>query len=107
MCQTYTCTVFVDYRKDLEAVEAKLTFPKTIIAVVGDTGAGKSSLMNALLDYRSMLPTSGIRACTGVVVEVIQNTQSTDLEADIEFLQEKVNVFLSSLIQLMFIQSSS
>ena len=71
-------------------IEQKVEGPKTVIAVVGDTGAGKSSLMNALLDHRSVLPTSGIRACTAVVVEVIQNNNSDMLEADIEFLQRRV-----------------
>ena len=64
--------------------------PKTVIAVVGGTGEGKSSLMNAVLDHQSVLPTSGIRACTAVVVEVVQNTNKDVYEADIEFLQRKV-----------------
>ena len=72
------------------SIEQKVEGPKTVIAVVGDTGAGKSSLMNALLDHRSVLPTSGIRACTAVVVEVVQNNNSDMLEADIEFLQRRV-----------------
>ena len=78
-------------RQELAQIEKKLEFPKTIIAVVGDTGAGKSSLMNAILDHRSVLPTSGMRACTAVVVEVVENTTSDYLEADIEFLQRKVS----------------
>ena len=78
------------FRQDLSEVEKRLVFPKTVIAVVGDTGSGKSSLMNAILDHRSVLPTSGIRACTAVVVEVVQNTTSNEFEADIEFLQRKV-----------------
>ncbi|XP_052232376.1 uncharacterized protein LOC127845485 [Dreissena polymorpha] len=77
------------WRKELTDIEKKLIFPKTVIAVVGDTGAGKSSLMNALLDHRSVLPTSGMRACTAVVVEVVQNTTSSCFEADIEFLQKQ------------------
>jgi len=72
-------------------VEKRLELPATVIAVVGDTGAGKSSLMNAVLDHRSVLPTSGMRACTAVVVEVVQNNTSSEFEADIEFLQKKVS----------------
>lgn len=62
--------------------------PKTVIAVVGDTGAGKSSLMNAVLDHAAILPTSGMRACTAVVVEISQ-AEGSQYEADIEFLSEK------------------
>ena len=62
-----------------------------MIAVVGDTGAGKSSLMNALLDHVSILPTSGIRACTAVVVEIVNNTKNNNYEAEIEFLLKEVN----------------
>jgi GTPase SAR1 family protein len=64
--------------------------PQTIIAVVGDTGSGKSSLMNALLDHADILPTSGMRACTAVVVEITNNRLNNNYEADIEFLSEKV-----------------
>ncbi|WAR13087.1 SLIP-like protein [Mya arenaria] len=62
---------------------------RTVIAVVGNTGEGKSSLMNAVLDHGNVLPTSGLRACTAVVVEVDQNTTSNSFEADIELLQSK------------------
>jgi ribosome biogenesis GTPase A len=46
--------------------------PRYLICVVGATGAGKSSLINALLDAGEggVVPTSGIRACTAVVTEI-------------------------------------
>ncbi|WAR13058.1 hypothetical protein MAR_027238 [Mya arenaria] len=55
-----------EWRQELADVEKTLTFLKTVIAVVGDTGAGKSSLINAMLDHRNVLPTSGMQACTAV-----------------------------------------
>jgi predicted GTPase len=61
-----------------------------VIAVVGDTGAGKSSLVNALVDQAYCLPTSGMRACTAVVVKVEQNLRNNHYEADVEFLSEEV-----------------
>ncbi|XP_053395729.1 nuclear GTPase SLIP-GC-like [Mercenaria mercenaria] len=74
--------------KELADIEKKLEFKPMVIAVIGNTGEGKSSLMNALLDKRDVLPTSGMKACTATVVEVVNNT--TDLyEAEIEFLKEK------------------
>ena len=47
--------------------------PKLILGVLGNTGVGKSSLLNALLDEASVLPTSGSRGCTATVVELRYN----------------------------------
>ncbi|XP_048745844.2 uncharacterized protein LOC125658551 isoform X2 [Ostrea edulis] len=77
------------WQKDLEELETKFALSKTVIAVVGDTGAGKSSLMNALLDQLDILPTSGLRACTAVVVEVVSNMDNHKYEADITFLSKE------------------
>lgn len=71
-------------------MESVHCLPKTIVAVVGETGAGKSSLLNALLDHADVLPTSGMRACTAVVVQVADNPHSNNYEAEIEFLSEEV-----------------
>ena len=49
------------------------TAPDTIIGVLGASGVGKSSLLNALLDEASVLPTSGSRGCTAAVVELRYN----------------------------------
>ena len=76
-------------RDELERLEDQKA-PKTVIAIVGATGEGKSSLINALLDHRNVLPTSGMRACTSVVVEVVENTGSDLFEADIEFRSKEV-----------------
>ncbi|XP_078607341.1 uncharacterized protein LOC144879607 [Branchiostoma floridae x Branchiostoma japonicum] len=77
------------WKKEAAKLGEKMSLPETIIAVVGDTGAGKSSLMNALLDQSSVLPTSGMRACTAVVVEVSNNDRNNNYEADVEFLSRK------------------
>ena len=66
--------------------------------MVGDTGAGKSSLMNALIDQLDVLPTSGMRACTAVVVEVVENTVNKNFEADITFLTKQVGLIISWII---------
>ena len=73
----------------MSKMEEESSLPQTVIAVVGDTGSGKSSLLNSLLEHGNILPTSGMRACTAVVVRVSSN-ESTDMyEADVEFLAEK------------------
>ena len=47
--------------------------PPTVIGVLGSTGVGKSSLLNALLGESQILPTSGSRGCTAAVVELQYN----------------------------------
>ena len=80
---------FSHFRDELKRLEDQIE-PETVIAIVGATGEGKSSLINALLDHRSVLPTSGHRACTAVVVEVVGNAESDEFEADIEFRSKQV-----------------
>lgn len=68
--------------------------------MVGDTGGGKSSLINALLDQKAILPTAGLgHSCTAVVIEVTGNTNTTShkFEADIEFLTEQVMCILNTI----------
>ena len=82
------------YREELKKLSSDNSLPETLIAVVGTTGAGKSSLMNALLDHANILPTSGMKACTAVVVQISDNRKNKDYEAEIEFLSEKVNIVI-------------
>ncbi|KAL0573916.1 hypothetical protein V5O48_008036 [Marasmius crinis-equi] len=67
----------------LEAMKKK-AMPSTVIAVCGATGAGKSSLLNGILDV-NVLPTSGMRACTAVVTEVSYHEESS-IHAEVEFM---------------------
>ncbi len=60
---------------------------KTIIGVVGNTGAGKSSVINALLDEERIIPTNCMRACTAVVTEISYNDTEIPYHAQIEFIQ--------------------
>lgn len=79
----------------------------TIIGVVGNTGAGKSSVINAILEEERLVPTNwydlvntfifytfsnepSMRACTAVVTEMSWNTsddENAKYRADIEFIQ--------------------
>lgn len=62
-----------------------------VVGIIGDTGAGKSSVINALLDEERLLPTSCTQACTASPTEVLWNT-SDDPEAlyraEVEFISE-------------------
>jgi GTPase SAR1 family protein len=64
---------------------------RTVVGVVGNTGAGKSSVINAMLDEERLVPTNCMRACTAVVTEISWNS-STDLAskycAEIEFISQ-------------------
>jgi predicted GTPase len=91
LCTQYiSFETLLNHRKDLKDLQTKFSLPKTVIAVVGKMGAGKSSLINAVLDQLNILPTSGMRACTAVVVEVISNMKNEKYEADITFLSQEV-----------------
>jgi len=70
-------------------LEKEASLPQTVIAVVGDTGSGKSSLLNAVLEHGNILPTSDMRACTSAIVRISNNELSDAFEADVEFLAKK------------------
>ncbi|KAF2006217.1 hypothetical protein P154DRAFT_517885 [Amniculicola lignicola CBS 123094] len=61
---------------------------RTVVGVVGNTGAGKSSVINALLDEERLVPTNCMRACTAVVTEMSWNSSNepdSKYRAEIEF----------------------
>lgn len=59
---------------------------RTIIGVVGNTGAGKSSVINAMLEEERLVPTNCMRACTAVVTEISYNYEEKPYHAQIEFI---------------------
>ena len=83
-------------RKDISAEITKVLQqapPYVIIGLLGGTGVGKSSLLNALLNEGSILPTSGSRGCTAAVIELRFNRellecqdQATVYKGVIEFI---------------------
>ncbi|RYP69257.1 hypothetical protein DL771_006225 [Monosporascus sp. 5C6A] len=63
--------------------------PQYILGVVGSTGHGKSSLINALLQETQMVPTNCVRACTAVITEISWNPSDNPDEryvGNIEFI---------------------
>lgn len=75
--------------KAIDELCARPRVGRTIVGVVGNTGAGKSSVINALLDEERLLPTSCLRACTASATEVSYNDSDDPAQlyrAEIEFI---------------------
>uniref|UniRef100_A0A3B4U6B8 Dynamin N-terminal domain-containing protein n=1 Tax=Seriola dumerili TaxID=41447 RepID=A0A3B4U6B8_SERDU len=67
---------------DLETDKRKL------VGVFGKTGAGKSSLINAVIGVKNLLPSGSVSACTSVMIKVEAN-KNKKYEADIEFIRKE------------------
>lgn len=75
------------WKERIKATKAKSIKPRKYIGVIGATGAGKSSLINALLDEKSVVPTSCMQACTATVTEIAWNeSDEQPYRAEIEFV---------------------
>jgi hypothetical protein len=75
--------------KAIDELRSRNRQGRTIVGVVGSTGAGKSSVINAVLDEERLLPTNGMRACTASVTEVAYNNSDDPAQlyrAEIEFI---------------------
>jgi hypothetical protein len=76
--------------QQIELVRQEATGARTVVGVVGNTGAGKSSVINAILDEERLVPTNCMRACTAVVTEMSWNASDDENDryrAEIEFIK--------------------
>ncbi|KDQ17601.1 hypothetical protein BOTBODRAFT_64068 [Botryobasidium botryosum FD-172 SS1] len=71
---------------EIESLEGQRS-STAMIAVYGATGSGKSSAINAILDD-TIVPTSGMRACTAVVTEISYHSRNS-IAAEVTFLSLK------------------
>uniref|UniRef100_A0A6Q2WRK7 Dynamin N-terminal domain-containing protein n=1 Tax=Esox lucius TaxID=8010 RepID=A0A6Q2WRK7_ESOLU len=72
---------------------------KEMVGVFGKTGAGKSSLINAILGETKLLPSGNQGSCTSVMIQVEANMTNDKYIAEIEFItvQDWIEELLSIL----------
>ncbi|KAL4624162.1 nuclear GTPase SLIP-GC-like [Arapaima gigas] len=96
----------IEFLKNLKKKISNLKEPKPAdkiyIGLFGRTGAGKSSLINAIVNESQILPSAVLHACTSVCVCVQANTESDKYKADIEFMsKEDWELELRSLLEIL------
>ncbi|KAG7290833.1 hypothetical protein NEMBOFW57_000838 [Staphylotrichum longicolle] len=77
------------WTKSIDELRSQAYRERTVVGVVGSTGAGKSSLINAVLDEEFLVPTNCMRACTAVSTEISYNRSDNADEkyrAEIHFI---------------------
>ncbi|XP_067389437.1 nuclear GTPase SLIP-GC-like [Emydura macquarii macquarii] len=87
--------------KRLLTLKNKSSFDPIYIGLFGSTGAGKSSLLNAIIDQQFFLPVSDREACTSCMVQVNSN-RGENYEAKIHLLSlEEWKEELKNLVELV------
>ncbi|ROW14908.1 hypothetical protein VPNG_03302 [Cytospora leucostoma] len=79
----------LEWLKAIDQLKTKSKRTRTVIAVCGSTGAGKSSLINAVLDEAKLMPVNGYRACSATITEISYNESEIPEEkyrAEVEFI---------------------
>lgn len=76
-------TFLTDKIRDLE------TDKRELVGVFGKTGAGKSSLINAVIGEENLLPSGSGSACTSAMIKVEANVDNQNYEAEIEFITKE------------------
>ncbi|XP_067390122.1 nuclear GTPase SLIP-GC-like [Emydura macquarii macquarii] len=85
----------------LLTLKTKSSLDPIYIGLFGGTGAGKSTLFNAIVEHKFFLPVSGSEACTSCIVQVNSN-QGKNYEAKIHLLsREEWNKELKNLVELV------
>ncbi|KAK4442989.1 nuclear GTPase SLIP-GC [Podospora aff. communis PSN243] len=82
-------TQAAQWLKAINDLKSRAKPTRTIVGVVGNTGAGKSSVISAVLDEERLLPTNCMRACTASPTEISYNYSEDPNElyrAEVEFI---------------------
>ncbi len=67
---------------------------KATIGIFGRSGEGKSSLLNAILGKKALLPSGALGACTAVVTQVEANLTDSNYTAEIKLFSKEVSSFI-------------
>ncbi|XP_056335147.1 nuclear GTPase SLIP-GC-like [Danio aesculapii] len=62
---------------------------KKTIGILGESGQGKSSLLNAILEKQYLLPSGCYGACTAVITQIEANLIDTNYKAEIELISKE------------------
>lgn len=87
--QSNRTTQAAHWLRAIQELKARAKPTRTIVGVVGNTGAGKSSVISAVLDEERLLPTNCMRACTASPTEISWNYSDDPEElyrAEVEFI---------------------
>ncbi|RHZ59709.1 uncharacterized protein CDV56_100818 [Aspergillus thermomutatus] len=84
---SHVSTGDTDWRDTISELLESAKKPEVVIGVIGATGAGKSSLINAIVDEEGMLATNCMRAATAVATEVAYNDGPRRYKAEVQFIQ--------------------
>ncbi|KAK3491869.1 hypothetical protein B0T13DRAFT_518836 [Neurospora crassa] len=82
-------TSAAQWLKLINDVQSRAKPTRTIVGVVGNTGAGKSSVISAVLDEERLLATNCMRACTASPTEISYNHSKDPnglYRAEVEFI---------------------
>ena len=83
-------TDVTDWLSEITKIKQYAAPPKVIIGIVGSTGAGKSSLINAIIDEENLLGTNCMRASTAIATEIAYNYHSgKKYRAEVEFVERR------------------
>ncbi len=86
-----TVPEIAEWIKSSDQLDSQAAYQRVVVGVVGSTGAGKSSAINAVLDEECLVPTNCMRACTAVITEISYNSSTSEDEkyrAEIQFISK-------------------
>ncbi|GAB1315716.1 hypothetical protein MFIFM68171_05926 [Madurella fahalii] len=77
-----------EWMDEMAKLQVKNTSLEILVGVAGVTGVGKTSLLNALLEFLGLLPSSSMEAATATVCRIAWNDDNTpgrEFKADVIF----------------------